>query len=453
MVHQLKLRGHKSQVLSLAHSSTTISNHQLNQKKKNISSQRHDKPLCHLISGDSSGTTRVWDLRCHSYRASHCILAPNNVVSGVKEVTAVGFHPLFDNYPKNEIYNDDASNIEASCPFTVYTAVGSKVFGYDLRQTKSPSIISQYDFHIAPIDGGEEINAIDIFHDSKHKKTFLATADDDGLLRVTDSLGNKKASDVSSPSSISQRCSTYQHSEDSTSPALVTSAAFRPRSIKTLDVATAGTDCTINLWDINRPHNKPSSTLHIRSDDSDNMNQICNPPIVHSLSWSSSGRLLAAGLGDGSCLIASIDGRSLVESYRLRGGHDSAVASVLFPRFGSSTSLSWSHITAQDRLIITAGNDGSILLWDLGSVVAGDNAVSPSSMFTGCGDTGCNEEMLSAFQDLSVTQQEPKILFGIPHGKKSNWIVSSSAEEQNLSSSLFVADTSNDITVYVLPRQ
>ena len=271
--------------------------------------------------------------------------------------------------------------------FKSYTAVGSKVYGYDLRHTQSPSITLQHDFHVSSLDGSEDINSIDFVHIPKQKKTYLAAADGDGHVRITDSIPYRKNNDriesgqSSEASSSTQTLRTFQHSQDG-SLALVTSLSFRPRSLKSIDMATAGTDCTICLWDINRPHNIPSSTLFIQQDNDENaakagVNQICNPPIVHSLSWSPSGRLLSAGLGDGTCLIATIDGRKIVESCRLRDGHSLAIASVLFPRFDLPSS--YFHVTAEDRLMVSAGSDGSILPWDLGSQIAGKNAINPSS--------------------------------------------------------------------------
>ncbi len=162
---------------------------------------------------------------------------------------------------------------------------------------------------------------------------------------------------------------------------------------------------------------------------------------------------------DGSCLIANIDGRKLIECCRLRDGHDAAVASVIFPQFGPSSSLcqSFSHVTADDRLMVSAGNDGSILLWDLGSNVAGDDAVDPTSMFLDRGKTDNSSDggdISSAVKGLSVSKDndQPKVIFGIPHGRKINWMVSSSGHDLALSNSLFVADVGNNISVYTLPR-
>ncbi len=109
MVQLLELQGHRAPVLSLAHSSQAIV--KVANDKKGLRRRKVVKSaICHLLSGDEAGTTRIWDLRCNTYRASHCVLAPND--AGAKEVTAVGFHPGFDT-----VFPDVLA--EGSCPFTM----------------------------------------------------------------------------------------------------------------------------------------------------------------------------------------------------------------------------------------------------------------------------------------------------------------------------------------------
>ena len=128
---------------------------------------------------------------------------------------------------------------------------------------------------------------------------------------------------------------TFCHAEPQTM-AITSNAAFQPRTNNDSYLATGGTDCTVKLWDVSRPR-RPTSTIHIKPAESENTTQLCNPPYVHSLSWSPSGKLLAAGVGDGSCAILRAEGRRLVEVGRLgsdEGGHRSAVAAVCFPGYG-----------------------------------------------------------------------------------------------------------------------
>lgn len=180
--------------------------------------------------------------------------------------------------------------------------------------------------------------------------------------------------------------------------------------------------------------------------DDDGANQVCNPPMVHSLAWSPSGRLLAVGLGDGTIGILQVDGRKLTLATRLRDGHVSSVATVLFPNWSTQNN---NHVLAQDRLLTTAGTDGAILCFDLGSTVAGDGAADPSSLFS--------ESLVpleSCMDRVSLENaSSSSILFGIPHDKKPNWMVCSGNTDPVLPATFFVADISNDITAYSIPMQ
>lgn len=196
---------------------------------------------------------------------------------------------------------------------------------------------------------------------------------------------------------------------------------------------------------------RPISSYTIQQPESGDTNkpQVCNPPMVYSLAWSPSGRLLAAGLGDGNIPIFSIDNRNLVQMAYLPDGHDSSVASVIFPHFGGRTN---------ERLVVSGGSDGSILCWDIGPNVVmeeldNDDNADPKEMFVsdfflGGDDSNTNqmaddEQLATKTKELSFGNK-PKILFGIPHNTKVNWMTTS---EQ----CIFVADTSPDITAYKLP--
>lgn len=133
----------------------------------------------------------------------------------------------------------------------------------------------------------EEINQISFT--TAGVSTYLAVADDDGHARVVtlDNFGEHRSQGNLS----SENCKTLRH--DTTSfNTLITSIAFRPRS-KTLDLAVAGTNCAVSLWDVSR-HRRPLASLSIQRDEEEGANQVCNPPVVHSLSWSPSGRLLVS---------------------------------------------------------------------------------------------------------------------------------------------------------------
>jgi len=455
-IRQFKLKGHSAPVLCLAHSSSSFK-----------SNKSCIEPSC-LLSGSEDGTARLWDLRC-STRASICIISPKVLDEQGKEedrdVNSVAFHPLQE---KGANLNNGISK-----NFTVYTAVGKHVYGYDLRLASSP-ILKEPTFDLSSTVGSkDEINVMAFSHlKKKNSKIHLAVADDYGDVRVTDlapysdadkrlhSLQGKKTTSHLEKNEMNHSCNqrlcrVLEHDKDGYT--LATSCAFRPH--RNLEIASAGTDCTINIWDISKPR-RPCSMYTVQRDDS-GTNQMCNPPIIHSLSWSPSGYLLAAGLGDGGVMVLAMKGRKLVEACRLRQGHTSAVACVLFPLFEhrkiNESSL---HVTSNDRMLISAGNDGAILLWDLKRNVAGDHAVDPATLFHGCDhpspkknnsvNTNIDHVATEAIKNLSLTSMEPKILFGIPHQLKPNFLACSQ-DSNTLPVTLFVADTSCEITAYSLP--
>jgi WD40 repeat protein len=172
--------------------------------------------------------------------------------------------------------------------------------------------------------------------------------------------------------------------------------------------------------------------------------------MVNCLSWSPSGRLLAAGLGDGSASVFSVENRSLVEVARLQEmGHETPVASVLFPSFLPSDSQ---HVAAQDRLLATLRNDAVINLWDLGVSAAGCGAVNPcSALAAGLAEEEKDQTLDKAMEDLYLFGDQPRLIFGIPHHKKPNWMTSSRDLDPIFPSTLFVADVTRDITAYSIP--
>ena len=203
----------------------------------------------------------------------------------------------------------------------------------------------------------------------------------------------------------------------------------------------------------------------------DNRPQVCNPPMVHCLAWSPTGQSLAAGLGDGTIEIFSIEqGNRLVQTAVLsEGAHGSSVVSVVYPSFSThnnnnnSSSSSSSNVSSSERILCSAGSDGSILFWDLGSCSGSpgewrndDNAKEDhimndvTELFAKslCVDSTGEKQK----SDESLFGQLPSLLFGIPHGRKMNWVTRATSIHQH-GNSIFVADTSSDITCYTVPMR
>ena len=342
----------------------------------------------------------------------------------------------------------------------------------------------------------DEINQLSFSFPKRNKdgrrNYQLAAVDDCGEVHIPSECIPQSI--VSQQSSISSKHTVLHHAEPG-SHTIASSAVFRPR-VNGMYVASGGTDCMVKLFDVSKPK-RATSSIHIKPAESENTTQLCNPPFIHSLQWSPSGRLLAAGVGDGSCVILRGEGNRLVEIGRLgydEGGHGSAVAAVCFPGFGSSASTTkpTKSVEAEDRLLISAGNDSKILFWDLGGNMVDGDALDPLRYLGGCSDA--NEQAKEKDNELQVTTEAmksatisskksksknkkkgktnnqhkasstdddlfmndllpspPKVLFQIPHHHKPNWITCSRASSDALPSSVFVADTTNDISIYSLP--
>lgn len=458
-----KLKGHQGAVLCLDHSSSAPSDDHAN--------NNHHSPFvtaaC-LLSGAEDATARLWDLRMNhssnsssSCRASLCIQASGEVLS-------VAFGPTWER-------QNDVPSLLLARDLTVYLSTDSTVAAYDLRKANSPVVLDDPAWDLSTVlESTDEVNQIAFSPVRRGRPLHLAAADDFGSVRVTDCLQPTKDGRPVNISNEIKRRRVLPHGQAS-ADAMVTSVAFRPRC-KNLELASGGTDCTVQLWDVNKPK-RALSVLTIPNTDAA-ANQVCNPPMVHALQWSPSGRLLAAACGDGSCCLLQAENRSLVLAARLEE-HGGALASVIFPEWsaaaisgdsGLEAPSSSSHVAAQDRLLVTAGNDGAIHLWDLGSLLAGEGAVDPSRLLnvaprghdedthmhmdmdtTGTGSVAKQMRHLSL--DTDNTDQ-PRVLCSISHGtNKPNWMVSSRGRDPVFPSSLFVADTSNDITVYTIPLQ
>ena len=164
--------------------------------------------------------------------------------------------------------------------------------------------------------------------------------------------------------------------------------------------------------------------------------------MVHSLAFSPSGRLLASGLGDGSVSLYGIENNRLVSVARLEEAHSGTTACTVFCEWQPDRVAN--ETTVNDRLLATAGNDGMVVLWDLGIATGSDDVPNPRLLLGG--EASATMDALS----LEDGQAGPQTICAIDHGLKPNWMVAS-RQEPVFAQSLFLADTSNDITIYTFP--
>lgn len=477
IIQSVQLKGHQAAVTCLDHSSTTVAGGSISNRNSL------------LLSGSEDGTCRLWDLRigrtvtCIKCRDSHSASGGQQE----QEILSVAFGPSWKN-----MTGSTATVIEESPfahDFSVYASVGNCVYGYDLRKVSSP-IITEPSVDLSDLlEAPDDVNQIAfspirapapiLINNKKggRKKStnqkstsvysspsiHLATVDDGGTVRVT---ADWTFSGKHTGSGKQRRV--LCHGED----VMVTSMAYAPRNVsngsgKQQYLASGGTDCCIRIWDValQAQQTKPVASIILSNTDT-GANQVCNPPMVHSLNYSPSGRLLAAGLGDGS--IAIVQGQ--VVTARMEDAHTGSVASCLFPAWNSTTGSSHA-ITAHDRLLCSIGNDGCIVLWDLGVTIAGNKATNPthylpipSSTTTTHVSSSAQDELLSRptshaveYDDQNSNDAEldqPQTIFAFQHtAGKPNWMVSGRAHDPVFASSLFVADTTKDISIYTIPLQ
>lgn len=505
-IEYVELKGHSAAVLCLDHSNSAI------QKFQTANAHQQHGYDSTLLSGSEDGTCRLWDLRA-GLRASLCIRCYNGTdvsTNDCRDVLSVSFGPPWQQQEQPQPPQQPASHTDAVSPFardySVYAAVGSNIYGYDLRYAVSPIItIPSTDFSF--FDCTDEINQIMLSASaapscpsiikskvkqrgtSQNKQAtsnlhttrasyLLATADDSGTVRVTSSIEK----DTKIHDRLKRR-RVYIH-EDT---ALVTSIVYRPiqRSIsknkKQLSVvlASGGTDCCIRLWDVsacagfpnettteNQSSQSPFSLISIPQISSSDTNQVCNPPMVHCLQWSPSGQLLVAGLGDGSVAMMHhpTSNASLILSHRIDDAHSGTVASCLFPAWTNKLCCS-SAITANDRLLCTTGNDGQVAFWDIGESICGGRANIPTNLFPvqldmddcpqDVGNTKASAVHTSKrnkhIENSTGSIDLPQTLFAFQHHVKPNWMIHSGSNDTSFPYSLFVADVSNTITAYTIP--
>mmetsp|Transcript_20811 Transcript_20811/g.29677 ORF Transcript_20811/g.29677 Transcript_20811/m.29677 type:complete len:500 (-) Transcript_20811:636-2135(-) len=458
-----------------------------------------------LCSGSADKSVRLWDIR--TQKAALCILLPGETTSSM-EIASVAFHPDHE-------FSDPQSAYDHNILISTNQA---QLLEYDLRyirkahDQKTPSLPLRLIIRDKPtmdytkiLSSCDEVNQIAVFA-TQHHNTFIATADDNGDVRVVQTTTTVASKQLGEPIDIkttppqkttkTSETQVFRHND----MALVTSVAFRPavannvrknkaqRQGRALLLASGGTDCTVKLWDV---HTSALLASYLVPTDvsSSGVNQICNPPMVHSISWSTSGKFLATALGDGSCLIFrvveenknttnnNINKRQqsiLLPHTRLTGAHSSATASVHFPHMIHNGTQNLSY--GEDRLLLTAGNDGNILFWDIGwdnsnTTLTGLLARQSKQPFpSNTGNhhkLGFNNNKKKGKQNKkhasdrkhtnnSEAKGEANILLGIPHAKKPNCITTNPFGANSTCIgpfSIFVADTTNDITVYTIPFQ
>ena len=295
-----------------------------------------------------------------------------------------------------KIYTESGDDVTSICcskqrPHEVYVACGTSVLLYDTRQLSVPMHTLKFN--------EEEINQV-VLHE---KENYLAACDDSGQVKLL---------------SVQERrvFKTLKNGHEN----ICSTVAFRPG--KPWDLLSGGLDSKLIHWDFSKAKVLSSfnfEELEIQDDQADKY--LVNPPFIHSLSVSSNGNFLACGTENALVQIFDCSKRKITHSKTLRN-HRQGVSQVCFA-------------TDDKELLLSAGNDGSVIFWDM-----------QVKDCTGTGGAGGSGEGAQASQ-ASANNDENKVA-EVVHGNKINWITSYKEQDQHY---VVVADNSNILTTYPFP--
>ncbi|XP_004465927.1 WD repeat-containing protein 53 [Dasypus novemcinctus] len=303
---------------------------------------------------------------------------------------------------------DDVTSVlfSPTCPTKLYASHGESISILDVRSLKD----SLDHFHV----NEEEINCLSL----NETENLLASADDSGAIKILD-LENKKVSR-----------SLKRHSN------ICSSVAFRPQRPQSL--VSCGLDMQVMLWNLQKA--RPLWITNLQEDETEEMEnqqspgQLLNPALAHSVSVASCGNIFSCGAEDGKVRIFRVMGVKCEQELGFRA-HALGVSQVCF--------------LPESYLLLTGGNDGKIVLWDV-SKKAEKKQKSPTKHTHRRKTKRATYTKQDGNTDASVTDEEHgKILpkLSIEHGEKVNWLLGTKIKGcQNI----LVADQTGCISVYPL---
>ncbi|RUS18777.1 LOW QUALITY PROTEIN: WD40-repeat-containing domain protein [Endogone sp. FLAS-F59071] len=254
---------------------------------------------------------------------------------------------------------------------------------WDLRTGKAAKAIRGLDSEVTSVCFPTKTTGLSLYVASGNKiaindkDKYLATADDNGKVKVGASRVSLSTDHVplrlvfcSTHPSIAVDLETHQlHKQFRTQHDNVYDfLASMIRHCVRQHFLSGGMDSHLIQWDFSRGAPTQIWDMTVSADES-TTSQLFNPPFVYSIVTSNDGRVVAAGLGDGSVKVlktqaastgkkggkAALAGSEWTE-WRLEGGHGCAVVGISAVR---------SFIPTPIHRLISASTDVTLCLWDL----------------------------------------------------------------------------------------
>ncbi|KFP69276.1 WD repeat-containing protein 53, partial [Acanthisitta chloris] len=303
--------------------------------------------------------------------------------------------------------DDDVSSVLFStrCPTMLFAAHGQSIALLDVRALKEPL----EHFHL----NDEEINCLSL----NHTDTLLAAADDSGAIKVVD-LESKRVS------------RSLRHSN------ICSSVAFRPQRPHSL--VSCGLDMQVMLWNLQKARPLWTTNLQECGQEEESpqaAGQFFNPPLAHSLSVASCGNIFGCGAQDGKVRIFRVTGAKFERELEFQG-HSLGVSQVLF--------------LPETYWLLSGGNDGKVLLWDVSSDV-GKQQKSPAKSLQRRKAQAPASSIKDGKPNKTASNEEAGVVpkLSIEHGDKVNWL---SCAQIKGSRRVLVADQSSSVSLYPLPE-
>jgi len=192
------------------------------------------------------------------------------------------------------------------------------------------------------------------------------------------------------------------------------------------------------LWNLQKARPLWTTNLQECGTEEDSLQsagQLFNPPLAHSLSVASCGNVFGCGAQDGKVRMFRVTGLKFERELEFRG-HSLGVSQVLF--------------MPESYCLLTGGNDGKVLLWDVSNDIGKQQKSPAKSLHKRKGQAAATARKDGKLNKVASNEHArilPKLT--IEHGEKVNWIT---CAEIKGSRRVLVADQSSSISVYPLPE-